>query len=172
MAGRKFSRSFQIKRTQSTLPGVVRSQKIAGILKEIGDEMSKDLTTATNEETTAIKEYEELIAAKRKEIDALTASIETETQRIGELAVSIKQTQNDLTDKDEALLGDEGFLAELEKGRVTRTAESYCIQNGKVRMNSGTPNGNDMSDEIKTVFPDFFEKTQHCKNIRQPIPFK
>ena len=63
--GRKFSHSFQTKRTQSTLPGVVRSQKIAGILKEIGDEMSKDLTTVTNEETTVIKDYEELIAAKR-----------------------------------------------------------------------------------------------------------
>ena len=76
MTGREFSRSFQIKRTQSTLPGVVRSQEITGILKEIGDEMSKDLTTATNQETTAIKEYEELIAAKRKEIDEFTASME------------------------------------------------------------------------------------------------
>ena len=46
------------------------------------DEMSKDLTTATNEETTAIKDYEELIAAKKKEIYALTASIETKMQRI------------------------------------------------------------------------------------------
>ena len=114
--GRKFYYSFQMKRTQSTLPGVVRSQETTGILKEIGDEMSKDLTTATNEETTAIKDYEELIAAKRKEIDALTASIETETQRIGELAVSIVQMKNNLTDTEEALLTDQGFLAELEKG--------------------------------------------------------
>ena len=30
--------------------------EITGILKEMGDEMSKDLTTATNEETTAIKD--------------------------------------------------------------------------------------------------------------------
>ena len=49
--------------------------EITGILKEMGDEMSKDLTTATNEETTAIKGYEELAAAKKKEIDALTASV-------------------------------------------------------------------------------------------------
>merc|ERR1719145_414336 len=85
--------------------------------------MSKDLTTATNEETAAIKDYEELIAAKKKEIDALTASIETKTQRIGELAVSIVQMQNDLTDTEEALLADKGFLAELEKGCATKTAE-------------------------------------------------
>ena len=39
-------------------------------------------------------------------------------------------------------------------------------------MNSGTSNGNDMSDEIKAVFPEVFEKTQNGKNIRQPIPLK
>ena len=97
---------------------------------------------------------------KKKEGNSFTTLIETKTQRIGELAVSIKQTQNDLTDKDEALLGDEGFLAELVKGRATRTAERYCIQNGKVRMNSVTPNGNDVSDEIKAIFPKVFENTQ------------
>jgi len=62
----------------------------------VHDEMSNDLTTATNQETTAIKDYEELIAAKKKEIDALTASIETKMQRICELAISIVQMKNDL----------------------------------------------------------------------------
>ena len=48
----------------------------------------------------------------------------------------------------------------------------YCIQNGKVRMNSSTSNGNDMLDEIKAVFQEVFEKTQNGKNIRQPIAVK
>ena len=65
-----------------------QSGEITGILKEMGDEMSKDLTTATVEETTAIKDYE-FAAAKTKEIDAISASITSKTQRIGELAVSI-----------------------------------------------------------------------------------
>ena len=47
-----------------------QSGEIKGILKKVHDKMSKDLTTATNEETTAIKDYEELIADKKKEIDA------------------------------------------------------------------------------------------------------
>ena len=68
------------------------------------------------EMTTAIKDYEELIAAKKKEIDELTASIEMKMQRICELAISIVQMKNDLTDKKEALLGDKGFLDGLEKG--------------------------------------------------------
>ena len=33
------------------------------------------------------KDHEELVASKTKEIDALTASIEAKTQKIGELAV-------------------------------------------------------------------------------------
>ena len=75
----------------------------------MGDEMSKDLTTATNEETTAIKDYEELAAAKKKERDAITASIESKTQRMGKLAVSIVQMENDLTDTEEAFWLTKGF---------------------------------------------------------------
>ena len=48
----------------------------------------------------------------------------------------------------------------------------HCVQNGKLRMKSGTSNGNDMSDEIKIVLPEVFEKTQNCKNIRQPLAAK
>ena len=41
------------------------------------------------EMTTDIKDYDELIAAKKKEIDELIASIEMKMQRICELAISI-----------------------------------------------------------------------------------
>ena len=54
--------------------------------------------------------YEELIVAKKKGINALTASIETKIQRICELAISIVQMKNDLTDNKEALLGEKGLL--------------------------------------------------------------
>ena len=69
----------------------------------MGDEMSKDLTTATVEETTAIKDYE-FAAAEKKEIDAISASIQSKAQRIGQLAVSIVQMKK--TDK--------GFLSQLD----------------------------------------------------------
>ena len=81
---------------------VVRSK---GILKKVHDEMPKDLTTATNEETTAIKDYAELIVVKKKDIEALTASIETKMQRICELAISIVQMKNDLIDKQGSPVG-------------------------------------------------------------------
>ena len=49
------------------------------------DEMSKDLTTATVVETTAIKDYE-FAAAEKKEIDAISASVESKAQRFEELS--------------------------------------------------------------------------------------
>ena len=69
----------------------------------MGYETSKDLTTATVEETTAIKDYE-FAAAKKKKIDAISASIESKAQRIDELTVSIVPIQK--TDK--------GFLPQLD----------------------------------------------------------
>ena len=107
-----------------------QSDEITGILKEMGDDMSKDLTIVTNDEVTVIRDSEELIDAKKKEVNSFTTLIETKTQRIGELAVSIKQTQNDLTDKDEALLGDEGFLAELEKGWISHPVVGSAVSLG------------------------------------------
>merc|ERR1719253_2353051 len=53
-----------------------KSGEITGILKTLKDEMDKSLASITEEETSAIAAYEELMAAKTKEIQALTTSIE------------------------------------------------------------------------------------------------
>merc|ERR1711957_732214 len=50
--------------------------KIVGILKTMGDEMNQNLADTTAAEEAAIAAFEELKAAKTKEIDALTKSIE------------------------------------------------------------------------------------------------
>ena len=39
------------------------------LLEEMNDGMLKNLTTAADEETTAIKDYKDLAAAQKKEID-------------------------------------------------------------------------------------------------------
>jgi len=97
--------------------------EIVGILKQMGESMSKSLAGATADEETAIKTFDELVAAKGKEEASLTASIETKTQRIGELAVSIVQMKNDLSDSQAALLEDEKFLADLDKNCAAKEAE-------------------------------------------------
>merc|ERR1712232_1300765 len=94
----------------------------------MGDSMKKNLAEATSEEEAAIKSYEEMMAAKTKEVNALTASIETKTERVGELGVSIVQMKNDLTDTEEAIIADKEFAANLEKGCATKEAEWAEIQ--------------------------------------------
>jgi len=100
-----------------------QSGQIIGILKQIGDEMKASLADAVAKEEAAIKAFEELMAAKTKEIKALTKSIETKLAQIGESSVSLAQMKEDLTDTQEAFAEDTKFLASLEKSCKTKTAE-------------------------------------------------
>merc|ERR1719305_1428024 len=61
------------------------SGEIVGILKTMGDEMSADIADMKKTEADAITAYDALMAAKKKEIEALTKDIETKLKRIGEL---------------------------------------------------------------------------------------
>jgi hypothetical protein len=102
---------------------VPQSGQITGILKQLGEDMSKALADATETEEKAIATFEELVKAKTKEINACTESIETKTRRIGELGVAIVEMQNDLELTQESLAEDQQFLAELEQGCATKTSE-------------------------------------------------
>ena len=93
-----------------------RRQRLrAAILKQVGDEMQSSLSDARAPEESAIKVYEELVAAKTQEVNALTKQIETKTQRGGERAVANAQMANDIEDSKEGLAQDKEFRAELEK---------------------------------------------------------
>ena len=89
------------------------SGQISGILKTMGDEMSKSLAEATAAETAAIQAFDELVAAKTKEINALTSAVEAKMTRSGNLAVEIVQMKNDLGDTEAALLQDKAFLKDI-----------------------------------------------------------
>jgi len=95
----------------STAPG---SGEIVGILKQMKDEMDKDLADAVGDETGSVASYESLVAAKKKEIAALTKAIETKTVRVGELSVKVAEAENDLEDTKEGLAEDKKFLADLD----------------------------------------------------------
>jgi len=91
------------------------SGEITGILKTMGDEMKADLKDAVTKEEEAVAAYEELMAAKKKEVNALTKMIEEKLTRIGDLGVAIQQMKNDLGDTGESLVEDKKFLADLDK---------------------------------------------------------
>merc|ERR1719409_2640257 len=97
-----------------------KSGEITGILKEMTDTMSKSLSDAEADEASSIKSFNDLMAAKTKEVGALTKTIETKTVRIGELSVEIAQMKEDLDDTQKALLEDKKFLANMDKDCATR----------------------------------------------------
>jgi len=74
------------------------------------------LSEATSTEESQIKDYESLMSAKKKEVEALSAQIEEEMSRIGELGVEIAGMKNDLENTSEAVEANGDFLAELKAG--------------------------------------------------------
>eukprot|EP00420_Gonyaulax_spinifera_P036840 CAMPEP_0197885846 /NCGR_PEP_ID=MMETSP1439-20131203/15163_1 /TAXON_ID=66791 /ORGANISM="Gonyaulax spinifera, Strain CCMP409" /LENGTH=726 /DNA_ID=CAMNT_0043505599 /DNA_START=58 /DNA_END=2238 /DNA_ORIENTATION=+ len=100
-----------------------QSGQITGILKQMSDTMKKSLSDMTKEEEADIKSFEELMAAKSKEVEALTSSIEAKTTQIGESGVNLEQMKEDLSDTEESLMEDKKFLAGLAKSCKTKTAE-------------------------------------------------
>jgi len=101
-----------------------QSGQITGILKEMRDTMNKNLGESTADENTAIKNYDGLMAAKSKEVEALTRSIEEKMVRLGELQVSIVEMKEDLDDTSKSLLEDKKFLADLSKNCALKTKEN------------------------------------------------
>merc|ERR1719199_1803612 len=89
--------------------------------------MKASLAEATGTENESIKTFDELVASKTKEIEALTASVEAKTTQIGELGVQIVQLKEDLSDAGESLLEDKKFLADLEKNCAIKEKEWAVI---------------------------------------------
>ena len=100
-----------------------QSGQIVGILKQMKDTMEANLAEITAAEEEAIKTFEALMAAKKKEIDANTAALESKLERVGQTGLDIVQMAEDLDDTKKALAGDKKFLAELQKGCATKQAE-------------------------------------------------
>merc|ERR1719321_2500261 len=92
-----------------------QSGEIVGILKQMKDTMLADLKDLIEAEEKAKKIYEELMAAKTKEVEELTKMIEEKLTRIGELGVEIVNMKEDLDDTLKALEEDKKFLADLKK---------------------------------------------------------
>jgi septal ring factor EnvC (AmiA/AmiB activator) len=100
-----------------------QSGQITGILKQMKDTLSADLKTATDDEAKAKTNYDELMAAKTKEVATLQSSIEVKTQRIGEVGVQIVDMADDLVDTKKSLAEDKQFLQDLDKNCATKKDE-------------------------------------------------
>merc|ERR1719333_1985350 len=99
------------------------SGEIVGILKQMGDTMGKDIADLVAQEEAAIKAYDELMAAKQKEVDSLTKAIEDKTKRLGEVGIELVDLKEDLDDTTTALAEDKKFLADLDKNCEAKAKE-------------------------------------------------
>merc|ERR1719371_161269 len=85
--------------------------------------MDASLATATETEQSALMDFNALVSAKTKEINALTKSIESKTSRVGELGVELVTLKEDLDDTTKSLTEDKAFLKDLEKNCKTKEDE-------------------------------------------------
>jgi len=109
--------------SKGSLDYVPKSGEIVGILQEMKKNFEKSLGEVVSEEEGAVKVYEELMAAKTKEVKSLTEAIEDKTQRIGRLGVEIANMKNDLTESEAALIADRKFAEELGSTCDAKKAE-------------------------------------------------
>jgi len=99
------------------------SGEILGILKQMLETMEKELDEITTAEEKAVKDFEALIAAKEKELNANTGAMEAKIERAAEVGLEIVEMKEDLDDTQKALVEDKKFLAELEKDCGTKEEE-------------------------------------------------
>jgi len=98
-----------------------QSGDITGILKTIKDEMFAEEQETMATEAAALKSYEELMAAKKKEVAALSKAIEQKLGRISTLGVKIAEMKNDLGDSAQSFEEDKAFLADMEKNCASKS---------------------------------------------------
>jgi len=115
-----------------------RSGQIVGILSEMHDEVTRDLSTAQKEEFQAVVAFQKLRAAKLSEIEAAKKLKAEKEAQLADLLAKSAQAKEEIADLKEALAADQEFLANLEKnckaedeayaGRVkVRTEEIVAI---------------------------------------------
>merc|ERR1719199_612181 len=90
--------------------------------------MVADLEHSTADENAAIAAFEELKAAKTKEINALQSAVESKMTRVGELGVKVAEMVNDLEDTKEDLAESKKFLADLDVNCANKKKEWSMYQ--------------------------------------------
>merc|ERR1712054_142897 len=105
------------------------------------------------------------VAAKTKQINALTKEVESKTARIGELGVELVTQKEDLDDTTKSLMEDEAFIKDLAKN--CKTKEDEWAARCKVRAEELLA----LADTIKLLNDDdaleLFKKTLPTPSLLQ-----
>merc|ERR1719217_1456071 len=89
-------------------------------MKQMKEDMEKDLADVVAQEEAAVAEFDELIGSKKKEIAAAGKAIEEKLARLGDVSVKLAELKNDLENTGEELEQNEKVLATLLAECATR----------------------------------------------------
>merc|ERR1719252_285327 len=129
---------LQAHATAADMDSSVGSAQILGILQQMRDNFKDDLAASTKTEEDAEKTYEELQAAKEKQIAALEAELREKTTRVSTQKGTLAETQENHEDTTAALEADENFLIELK-------------DNCKAKQGEFDQNAVERSNELKAI---------------------
>jgi len=146
-----------------------QSGQIVGILKNMADEMEKDIATAAADEEAAIKSNDELQAAKKKEYYACTDAVESLTKRSGELAVSVVQNKNAAKDSAEEAEDATNFVANLKKNCVEKKKAFEANQVTRAQEIEAISKAIGILNEDDAL--DLFKKTLKTPETPAPVMF-
>merc|ERR1719281_183769 len=106
------------------------SGEVVGILKQMKADMEATLVEAEKSEKIAAQGYADLKAAKDKEIEVASESIEAKEKKSGEFEVSIAQSTDALDDTKSEIKDSQAMLSLLESTCEERTKEWQ----GRIKM--------------------------------------
>merc|ERR1719160_146501 len=95
------------------------SGEILGILKNMKDEMEKDLSELVAQEKKDFEGFNDLKAAKSSEISINEKSVITKEKRMGALAVELSEAKHALEDAEEEKANAEKFKANMKEQCAT-----------------------------------------------------
>jgi len=99
------------------------SGEIVGILKQMKEDMDKELGGSIETEEAAAKAFAEMEAAKNSEVAAATSAIEKKQVRAGELGVEAAEAKNLLSGTQNEILAKRTQLKNLDSSCATQKAE-------------------------------------------------
>merc|ERR1719440_1859861 len=109
--------SFFLQQKQAPSAGsyAPQSGQILGILKQMLETFSSNLSQSQKEELKNSEDYENLKSTKEAEIAVATAQIETKTQELATTDEKLAIAKTDLEDTTNSLTADEKFLMNLKQ---------------------------------------------------------
>jgi len=137
------------------------SGEIVGILKQMQEQMAKDLAEMRETEASTAAATKELVASLEEMIDAAGSAIESKTETKGEVAVKLVEATNVVSTTETQVATDSETLSELKTSCVERSKDF------EVRQKDGAAELNAIGEAVKILNNDDSLETFN-KAVKKP----